>query len=163
MKKLVIAAMAFGAFAVLANDGNVDQVKLSAGVPYVGMQAGHNFEANINPVSVQVGTKWDKFGLEGAYARSTGGTTNVNQWSAVGSYDLITYEKITVDVKLGAVYVQPSVGFSGWQATYGIGASMPVAQVKNTYLTTSYVYQNGQSNVDAWNGGTWNFGVKYSF
>ena len=162
MKKFIIAfisffALASGAFAQ-AGTGSI-----SFGKPYVAVQAGHGFQTPANPVALAVGSKWGSAGAEASFARSTGGAVNVNQWGVTGSYDLITYSNITLDARLGAVYVQPSVGFSGWQATYGLGATMPVASIKNTYLTTSYVYQNGQSEVNAWNGGTWNFGVRYSF
>ena len=162
MKQTVIAfiaALAFvsGAFAQ-AGTGSY-----SYGKPYVAAQAGHGFQTPANPVALAVGSKWGPVGAEASYARSTGGEINVNQWGVTGSYDLYTYSNVTFDAKLGAVYVQPSVGLSGWQATYGIGATLPLSGVKNTSLTTSYVYQNGQSAVNAWNGGTWNFGAKYQF
>ncbi len=160
MKKFIIA---FVALMAMATGASAQLASVDFGKPYVATRAGHGFQTPANPVALAVGSKWGPVGAEVSFARSTGGAVNVNQWGLTGSYDLITYSGVTLDALLGAVYVQPSVGSAGWQATYGVGASMPVPHVKNTVMTTSYVYQNGQSNVNAWNGGTLNFGVKYTF
>jgi|CXWK01.1.fsa_nt_gi opacity protein-like surface antigen len=164
MKKSLIAIMALTA-AMFAQADTPEQawttIKANAGEPYVASRAGHNFEANINPVGVVAGSKWGKIGAEVSFDRSTGGSTNVNQWGIAGSYDVLEYKGATLGVSIGAAYIDPSYGPAGWQGVYGVGASYPVA--KNVALTTSYTYQTGDRNVDAYNGGSLNFGVKYKF
>lgn len=164
MKKSFIAIMAITA-TMFAQADTTEQawttIKANAGEPFVSARAAHNLQANINPVGVAVGSKWNNFGVTASFDRSTGGSTNVNQWGVSGSYDVLEYKGVTFDVSLGGVYVDPSYGSAGWQGIYGVGVSYPVAN--NVALNAGYTYQTGDRNVDAYNGGSLNFGVKYKF
>lgn len=149
MKKLVITL----ALAVMA---------MTASAVEVGIRGTFSSANNMaDSVGLTLGQKYGKFGIEGAFDRTTRGAVNVNRWSAVGSYDLATFNKVTVAPKLGYAYIDPASGQNGGAWTFGIGASYPV--YKQVSLTADYYYQVGQTRVDSYNGNYFMVGAKYSF
>lgn len=138
MKKLVIMT----ALAIAA---------ISASAVEVGLRGTFSSADNMaDSVGVTLGQKYGKFGVEGAFDRTTRGAVNVNRWSAVGSYDLAVFKKAVIAPKLGYAYITPAVGDNGGAWTFGVGTSYPV--YKQVSLTADYYYQIGQARVDAFNG-----------
>jgi len=162
MKKLVImAALATLVSGVFADTVNIAGTDVNYGKPSVGTRYSYNWNSDQQYLGLTVGTKFDKFGVEGSFDRSTTGATNLNQWGLIGSYDVVTYEKVTLAVKGGAAYQVPSTTNNGWVGIVGLGVSYPID--KGVNLVADYSYQSGSSAVAAFNGNVISAGVKFSF
>jgi hypothetical protein len=149
MKKLVIMA----ALAVAA---------VSASAVELGARGTFSSADNMaDAVGVTVGQKFGKFGVEGAFDRTTRGATNVNKWSAVASFDVVKLGPTMLVAKAGAYTVDPSVGANGGGALVGADVVYPLN--KQVSLVGGYQYQSGASRVSFADGNYFTVGAKYSF
>jgi hypothetical protein len=148
MKKLVILA-ALAAAAV------------SASALEVGVRAGNSPVADNTVVGATIGQKFGPVGLEAAFDRTTRGSENLNKWSAVASYDMVTLAGVTIAPKAGVAFIDPSIAPNGYAVVVGAGASLPVTS--NIKLVADAMWQDGQTRVSGVDGVYYTVGVKYSF
>jgi opacity protein-like surface antigen len=88
---------------------------------------------------------------------------NLDKFSAVAGYDVITLGGATLTAKVGGGYLdKEKIGRSDrFVGLVGAGVSVPVN--KNIALTVDYRYQDGDKQVKSYNGNTVAVGAKYSF
>jgi hypothetical protein len=110
---------------------------------------------------VTLGEKFGAIGLEAGYNRFTQGTNDQDRYSVVGSYDVTKVGPVTLAVKAGVAYLNNQTGADGYAVTAGVGASVPV--YKSLAATLDYRRQEGQKNVNAFDGNQVAVGLKYSF
>ena len=153
MKKLAIMAI----LAIAAISASATDLGLRAGrIGGVDTNA-----AGIAAVGVTVGQQFGVYGAELAFDRANVGTTNLDRYSLVGSYDVTKIAGATVALNAGAAYIRPTIGTDGYAALVGVGISYPLT--KTVSLVADYAYQAGQARVNAYNGNTVSIGTKYSF
>jgi len=112
-------------------------------------------------IGMTIGQRYGKTVVEAGFDRTTRGAMNVNKWSAVGSYDLVSYKGVNMAAIGGAYFVDPSVGSDGAGVLVGATASYPLSKQVN--LVAGYQYQYGASRVNFADGNYFTFGAKYSF
>lgn len=149
MKKIVVlAALALAA--------------VSASALELGVRAGNSPVADNTVVGVTVGQKFGPVGVEGAFDRTTRGDVNVNKYSLVGSYDLVSFHGVTIAPKAGVAFVDPAnTGVNGYAVVVGAGASYAVT--KNISLVADAMWQDGQKRSSNFDGVYYTVGAKYSF
>jgi outer membrane autotransporter protein len=109
---------------------------------------------------VTLGQKFGPAGVELGFDRYTK-NEDLNKWSVVGSYDVLTVNNATFAVKAGGAYLDPSVSKNGYAALVGAGVTIPVT--KSLAATVDYRYQIGQDRVSQFDGSSVLAGFKYSF
>lgn len=145
----------FAVMAVLA------AVAFSASAVEVGVRGTHTGANSADMVGVTIGQHFGAMGVEGAFDRSTRGTMDVNKYSLVGSYDVVKYADATLAAKVGATFINPTVGVNGYAGTIGVGVSYPLT--KSISLVADYAYQKGQARVSSFDGNLVSVGAKFSF
>jgi outer membrane autotransporter protein len=132
----------------------------------VGVYGGRLFATSnqdLNLVGVSAGQKFDKFGIQGTFDRSTTQVTTLNRYTVSGSYDVFKFGSIQTNVRAGVAYLDPQVSptHSGGAGFVGAGVSYPVTQ--KVSLTADYAYQKGNNITKVYDGSIATAGVKYSF
>lgn len=149
MKKLVIMA----ALAVAA---------VSASAVELGARGTFSSADNMaDSAGVTVGQKFGKFGVEGAFDRTTRGVNSVNRWSLAGSYDLVKLGPVMLAATAGVATIDPTNSASGGAVTVGANASFPLT--KQVSLVGGYYYQSGADRISFADGNYFTVGAKFSF
>ena len=149
MKKLAIATLA--------------TLALSASALEVGVNGTRDYSgaADRTGYGVTLGTKFGAFGVEAGYNRFVQGTNDQDRYSLVGSHDVTKVGPVTVALKGGVAYLMNQTGADGYAVTAGLGGSVPIA--KNLAATLDWRNQQGQKNVNAFDGNQVSAGLKYTF
>ena len=136
---------------------------LSASAIEVGVNGTRDYSgaADRTVYGVTLGTKFGEFGVEAGYNRFVQGTNDQDRYSLVGSHDVTKVGPVTVALKGGVAYLMNQTGADGYAVTAGLGGSVPVA--KNLAATLDWRRQQGQKNVNAFDGSQVSAGLKYSF
>lgn len=136
---------------------------LSASALEVGVNGTRDYSgaADRTGYGVTLGTKFGTFGVEAGYTRFIQGTNDQDRYSLVGSHDVTKVGPVTVALKGGVAYLMNQTGADGYAVTAGLGGSVPVA--KNLAATLDWRRQQGQKNVNAFDGHQVSAGLKYSF
>ena len=148
MKKILFATLATMALSASAVEVGVNGTRDYSGTDRTGY-------------GVTVGEKFGKFGAEVGYNKFTQGTNDQDRYSLVGSYDVTKVGPVTLAVKAGVAYLDNQTVANGYAVTAGVGGSVPVA--KNLAATLDWRRQQGQKNVNAFDGSQVSAGLKYSF
>ena len=153
MKKLVITMLlSLTALATFATDIAV----------HAGRIGGTNTSSvGATGTGITIGQQFGIVKTELSYDRALMGDSSLSRYSVVAAYDLAKLASTTVSVKLGAAYIDPTVGTNGYAALFG--ASVSYSLTKSVALVGDYAYQLGQDRVSTFNGNTLSAGVKYSF
>jgi len=149
MKKLAIATLA--------------TLALSASALEVGVTGTRDYSgaADRTGYGVTLGTKFGAFGVEAGYTRFIQGTNDQDRYSLVGSHNVTKVGPVTVALKGGVAYLMNQTGADGYAVTAGLGGSVPIA--KNLAATLDWRNQQGQKNVNAFDGNQVSAGLKYTF
>ena len=136
---------------------------LSASALEVGVNGTRDYSgaADRTGYGVTLGTKFGAFGVEAGYTRFIQGTNDQDRYSLVGSHDVTKVGPVTVALKGGVAYLMNQTGADGYAVTAGLGGSVPVA--KNLAATLDWRRQQGQKNVNTFDGHQVSAGLKYSF
>jgi hypothetical protein len=132
----------------------------------VGVYGGRLFATgsqDLNMVGVSAGQKFDKFGLQATFDRSTTTVTNLNRYTASGSYDVLKLGPVQTNVRVGVAYLDPQsrTAGNGGAGFVGAGVAYPIAKQVN--LVADYAYQKGNNITKTYNGSILTAGLKYSF
>ena len=149
MKKVLFATLATLALSASAVEVGVNGIRDYSGA------------SDRTGYGVTLGEKFGAIGLEAGYNRFTQGTNDQDRYSVVGSYDVTKVGPVTLAVKAGVAYLNNQTGADGYAVTAGVGASVPV--YKSLAATLDYRRQEGQKNVNAFDGNQVAVGLKYSF
>jgi hypothetical protein len=136
---------------------------LSASAIEVGVNGTRDYSGSADRTGygITLGDKFGAIGVEAGYNRFTQGGNDQDRYSLVGSYDVTKVGPVTVAVKGGVAYLMNQTGADGYAVTAGVGGSVPVA--KNLAATIDWRRQEGQKNVNAFDGNQISAGLKYSF
>ena len=136
---------------------------LSASAIEVGVNGTRDYSGSADRTGygVTLGTKFGAFGVEAGYNRFIQGGNDQDRYSLVGSQDITKVGPVTVALKGGVAYLMNQTGADGYAVTAGLGGSVPVA--KNLAATLDWRRQQGQKNVNAFDGNQVAVGLKYSF
>jgi len=148
MKKLAIATLATLALSASALEVGVTGTRDYSGTDRTGY-------------GVTLGTKFGAFGVEAGYTRFIQGTNDQDRYSLVGSHNVTKVGPVTVALKGGVAYLMNQTGADGYAVTAGLGGSVPIA--KNLAATLDWRNQQGQKNVNAFDGNQVSAGLKYTF
>lgn len=148
MKKLAIASV----LALMVSGASATQV---------GVFGGHNSHTGQEFAGVSVSTKKNDVTFDLGLDRSTVGSVNLNRVTLTGAKQIWSVKNVGVSVKVGGAYLDPSVGYNGAAALFGVGLQYPLT--KTVSLTGDYVYQYGQGRVEQFNGNTFVAGAKFKF
>jgi outer membrane autotransporter protein len=132
----------------------------------VGVYGGRLFATSnqdLNLVGVSAGQKFDKFGIQTTFDRSTTQVTTVNRYTASGSYDVFKFGNVQTNVRVGVAYLDPqsAKAGNGGAGFVGTGVAYPVTSKVN--LVADYAYQKGNNITKNYNGSIVTAGLKYSF
>ena len=136
---------------------------LSASAIEVGVNGTRDYSGTSDRTGygVTLGQKFGAVGVEAGYDRFTQSTNDQDRYSLVASYDVTKIGPVTIAVKGGVAYLDNQTVANGYAVTAGVGASVPVA--KNLAATLDWRRQQGQKNVNAFDGNQISAGLKYSF
>jgi outer membrane autotransporter protein len=112
-------------------------------------------------VGLTVGQHFGKFSVTAEADRDV--TKNINKFSTIGGYDVLTLGTATFAVKAGAGYVDTTklIPADRIVGLVGVGVSVPVT--KTVAMTADYRYQEGRDQAKTYNGNTFTVGAKFSF
>lgn len=127
----------------------------------VGVNTGRDFGSDRNVAGFTVGERFGQFGVTAGFDRATHSNDNQNRYSVVGSYDLFTVNRLTVDARAGVAYVDNARSPNGFAAVAGVGARYPLTE--NISLTGNLTRQIGESGISQHNGNRFVVGVNYRF
>ena len=149
MKKVLFATLATLALSASAVEVGVNGIRDYSGA------------SDRTGYGVTLGEKFGAIGLEAGYNRFTQGSNDQDRYSLVASYDVTKVGPVTIAVKGGVAYLDNQTGANGYAVTAGLGGSVPVA--KNLAATIDWRRQQGQKNVNAFDGNQVAVGLKYAF
>ena len=144
-------------FATLAS------LALSASAIEVGVNGTRDYSGSADRTGygITVGKRFGAVGVEAGYTRFIQSTNDQDRYSLVGSYDVTKIGPVTVAVKGGVAYLMNQTSADGYAITAGVGGSVPVA--KNLAATVDWRRQQGQKNINSFDGNQVAVGLKYSF
>jgi len=150
MKKLVLLATLMAAFGVASAvevgvNGSIDNYSKNDRTGY----------------GLTVGQHFGKFSVTAEADREA--KRDLNKYSAVAGYDVLTLGSATLTAKAGLGYLDKTgvKGNEHYVALVGAGVSVPVT--KSLALTVDYRYQDGDRKVKLYDGNTVAVGAKFSF
>lgn len=126
----------------------------------IGVKTSRDYGSDRNTLGLTLGKKFDKVGVEGGFERTTVGEAQ-NRYSLTGSYDLATFNKLTVAAKAGVAYLDNRHSDDGYAVAAGVGVSYPLTD--KVSLTADFMRQAGQTRVQQFDGNRFTVGAKYSF
>ena len=136
---------------------------LSASAIEVGVNGTRDYSGSADRTGygITVGKRFGAVGVEAGYTRFIQSTNDQDRYSLVGSYDVTKIGPVTVAVKGGVAYLMNQTSADGYAITAGVGGSVPVA--KNLAATVDWRRQEGQKNINSFDGNQVAVGLKYSF
>ena len=138
-------------------------VAAAADVGVYGGRLFANGSQDLNMVGVSAGQKFDKFGLQATFDRSTTTTTNLNRYTASGSYDVFKLGPVQTNVRVGVAYLDPQSRTAGNGGAGFVGAGIAYPVAKQVNVVADYAYQKGNNITKTYNGSIVTAGLKYSF
>jgi hypothetical protein len=138
-------------------------VAAAADVGVYGGRLFANGSQDLNMVGVSAGQKFDKFGLQATFDRSTTTTTNLNRYTASGSYDVFKLGPVQTNVRVGVAYLDPQSRTAGNGGAGFVGAGIAYPVAKQVNVVADYAYQKGNNITKTYNGNIVTAGLKYSF
>jgi hypothetical protein len=132
----------------------------------VGVYGGRLFATSnqdLNLVGLSAGQKFDKFGIQGTFDRSTTQATTLNRYTASGSYDVFKLGTVQTNVRVGVAYLDPQSKTAGNGGAGFIGAGVAYPVTKQVNVVADYAYQKGNNITKNYNGNIVTAGLKYSF